>query len=262
MTFSQLQPAYRDDEAADRFTGRRYDSPAREPRAYRIAVCGPCLEGDATPYLRLSWLVGWMAVCPQHQTVLIERCRHCRASLRVARFVNVASFGPPICTRCAGGLLDDRYVPAHPAVLRMQAALMGAKSNGVTELDGIGRLTWKELVALADVLIGTVWTELTLAEQEEIFLSYTSDPLTRSRADDAIYDCRHGSLQFFAWLTGDWPDSPGASVGRSLLTRWLTADRNRLCRHLRAPSADPWSAGPSNFESPIQQRLRVLAGVP
>jgi hypothetical protein len=32
-------------------------------------------------------------------------------------------------------------------------------------------------------------------------------------------------------------------VGRRMLTRWLTADLNRLCRHLRPARADPWSAG-------------------
>jgi hypothetical protein len=128
------------------------------------------------------------------------------------------------------------------------------------ELEGLGRLTWQEMVALADVLIGMVWTDLTLVEQEKIFILYTSDPLTQPRADDAIYDCRHGSLQFLAWLTSGWPDSPGAKIGQSLLIRWLATDRNRLCRHLRAGSADPWSAGPSNFESPIRERLRALAG--
>jgi hypothetical protein len=144
----------------------------------------------------------------------------------------------------------------------MQTRLLYAKRHGITGLDGLGRLTWMELVALADVIIGTLWTDLTLAEQEEIFLSYTSDPLTQPSAEDAIYDCRHRSLQFLAWLTEGWPDSAGARVGRTLLTRWLTADRNRLCRHLRSPSEDPWSAGPNNFEPSIRVRLRALADAP
>ncbi|HEY6926731.1 MAG TPA: relaxase/mobilization nuclease domain-containing protein [Steroidobacteraceae bacterium] len=126
----------------------------------------------------------------------------------------------------------------------MQAAMLCGKRDGITELEGIGCLTWTEMIALADVLIGIVWTDLTLAEQEEIFLSYTSDPRVRPRAEDAVYDCRHASLQFLAWLTEGWPESPGARVGQSMLIRWLTADRNRLCRHLRPSSADPWSVGP------------------
>jgi TniQ len=259
MTFEGLEPAYRDDEASARFAGRRYDAGAAEHPAHRFAACGSCLEGDEKPYLRTSWLIGWMAVCPHHGTILIERCKACGASLRVAPFTVTASFSAAICTRCGWSLLDGRYAPAHPAVARMQTELLRGKRSGVLELEGLGRLTWPEMVALADVLIGMVWTDLTLAEQEEIFLLYISDPLTRSAAQDAIYDCRHGSLQFLAWLTSGWTESVGVKIGRSMLMRWLAADRNRLCRHLRAPSADPWNAGPSNFEPPIRRRLQALA---
>jgi hypothetical protein len=260
MTFEGFERAYRDDEASARFAGRRYDSRAPEWRAYRFAVCGPCLEGDAKPYLRTPWLIGWMAVCPHHGTILIERCKECRASLRVAPFSAAAAFSPGACTRCGWSLLDGRYSAAHPSVVRMQAALFRGKCEGVTELEGLGRLTWKEVVALADVMIGMVWTDMTLAEQEEVFLAYTSDSLTKPKAEDAIYDCRHASLRFLAWLTGGWPDSPGARVGQSMLIRWLAAGRNRLCRHLRSPRADHWSAGATNFEPPIRERLQALAG--
>ena len=115
------------------------------------------------------------------------------------------------------------------------------------------------MVALVDVLVGMVWTDLTLAERDQIFHLYTCDHL--NRAGDAIYDCRYGSLRFLTWLIKGWPDSPSAKVARSLLIRWLNADRNRLCRHLRPRSANPWSAGPNNFEPPIRDRLRGLAGV-
>jgi hypothetical protein len=259
MTFVGLEPAYRDDEAPARFAGRRYDSRAAEQPAYRFAACGHCLEEDATPYLRTTWLLGWMAVCPHHGSILIERCRACGASLRVAPFATVASFSPATCTRCRCNLLDGRDHRAHPAVVRLQAAMLRGKCDGIIDLEGLGRFTWKEFVALVDVLIGMVWTDLTLAEQEEIFLSYTTDSHTRPRVEDAIYDCRHASLQFLAWLTEGWPDSPGARVGQSMLTRWLTADRNRLCRQLRPPSADPWTVGPNNFEPSIRARLWGLA---
>lgn len=261
MTFAGLQPAYRDDEAPARFAGRRYDSRAAEQPAYRFAACGCCLEEDATPYLRTSWLIGWMAICPRHGTILIERCKACGARLRVAPFARIASFSPTTCMRCKCSLLEGRYRSAHPAAVRMQAAMLRGKHGGITELDGLGRFTWKEIVALADVIIGMVWTDLTLTEQEEVFLSYTSDRASNPSAEDAVFDCRHASLQFLAWLTEGWPSSPGAQVGQSMLIRWLTTDRNRLCRHLRPSPADPWTVGPNNFESSIRERLRILAGV-
>ena len=261
MTFAGLEPACRDDEAPLRFAGRRYDSRGREQRAY-FTVCARCLEQDARPYLRASWLLGWMAVCPHHGTILIERCRACGASLRVAPFTMPTSFAPATCVRCGSSLVDGRDRPPHPAAVRMQTALLCGKQTGVTDLEGLGRFTWKETVALIDVLVGTVWTDLTLAEQEQVFLSYTFESLNTPRTEDAIYDCRHASLQFLAWLIEGWPDSPGARVGQSMLIRWLTADRNRLCRHLRPPSADPWTAGAENFEPSIRERLRMLAGAP
>jgi len=260
MTFVGLESAYRDDEAPARFAGRRYDSRGREQRAYRFAACARCLEQDARPYLRASWLLGWVAICPHHGTMLIERCKACGASLRVAPSTMSAPFSPATCARCGSDLVDARYCPAHPAVIRMQTALLRGKRMGTTELDGLGRFTWKEIVALIDVLVGMVWTGLTLAEQEEVFLAYTSDPLTKPEAEDAVYDCRHASLQFVAWLTDGWPGSPGARIGQSMLMRWLTVDRNRLCRHLRPHTADPWTAGAENFEPSIRERLRMLAG--
>lgn len=261
MTFERFQPAYRDDEASARFTGRRYDAGSPGLRGYRFAACGQCLKEDAKPYLRLPWLIGWMAVCPRHGTVLMERCKACGASLRVAPFATTSAFSPATCTRCAKSLLDQGEVSAHPSVMRIQASLLRGKSEGVTDVEGLGRFRWEEMVALADVLLGMVWTDLTLTEQERIFNLYISNSGDSAQEDDGIYDCRHGSLQFLAWLTQGWPNSPGAEIGRSMLVRWLTAHRNRLCRHLRPPGADPWSAGTTNFEPSIEQRLRVLANV-
>ncbi len=258
MTFEGLQPVYRDDEAHARFTGRRYDSRSHASRPCRFAVCGRCLKDDAKPYLRRSWLMGWMAVCPHHGTVLIDRCTACGATLRATPFVTTSRFSPATCTRCAKSVLDQGETSAHPSVIRMQGALWRSKSEGITEIEGLGHFRWPEMVALADVLIGMVRTDLTLAEQERIFRLYIAETAETTQRD-GIYDCRHGSLRFFAWLTHGWPDGPGAKVGHSMLMRWLTADRNRLCRHLRPAAADPWSIGATNFDPSIRERLRVLA---
>ena len=261
MTFDGFEPAYRDDEASLRFAGRRYETAMSESPAYRFAVCGPCLENDAKPYLRRQWLLGWMAVCPDHRTILIDRSHACGARFRFGRFTSPASFSPAICRRCGTSVLSGGHIPVHASVIRIQAALLQAKRAGVTEIDGLGRLTWKELVALIDILIGMVYTDLTLAERSRVLRLYLAETYLVPQDDNSIVDSRHGSLRFLAWLIEGWPVSPGAVVGRSLLMRWLTAPRNRLCRHLRPPSADPWTAGPENFEPQIFERLRNLAGV-
>lgn len=262
MTFECFGPAYRDDEASGRFTGRRYDSRAPESRGYRFAVCGQCLQSDATPYLRRLWLMGWMAVCPDHGCILIERCNACHGRLRVAPFGTRAPFSPDLCTRCGESLLDGPDTRAHPSVVRLQAALLKAKSAGMVELDGLGSLTWKEIVALLDVLNGTVWTDLTVTDQEELWISYTHAFCHESREPTEIFEGRHDSLCFLAWLLEGWPQGEGPAAGKELIARWLSAERNRICRHLRSPLADPWTPGPSNFEPLIQKRLRALAGAP
>lgn len=125
----------------------------------------------------------------------------------------------------------------------------------------MGELTWKEIVALADVLIGMVWTDLTVAEQEQLWTQYMQVFRHEVRQPTEIFDARHDSLCFLAWLIEGWPHGAGPAVAKTLLARWLTTERNRLCKHLRPPRADPWSSGPTNFEPSIQRRLRALAGI-
>lgn len=261
MTFHELHPLYRDDEASGRFAGRRYDNRAPESRGYRFAVCSQCLRADATPYFRRLWLIGWMAVCPDHGTILTERCNECRRGLRLPRFDIRSSFSPAACTACGATLLGGPDTPALASVLRMQSSFLSAKSHGTTELGKLGRLTCKEIVALADVLSGTVWTDLTVAEQEQLWVPYMHAFRDQARQPSEVYWSRHDSLCFLAWLLEGWPDGEGPAIAKELLRRWLSAERNRICRHLRPPWADPWSTGPSNFEPAIEERLRALAAV-
>lgn len=258
MTLAGFEPDYRDDEASARFAGRHYDSRTPLWRRHCFAICGPCLVADKTPFLRTPWLIGWMAVCPHHAVILIERCKACGVELRVAPFATATAFSPTTCARCGCSLLEGRYHPAHPSVAQIQAAFLSAKHQGITELEGLGRLTWKEMVSLADILIGMFWTDLTAAEQAGIFLMYASDPLAQLTDHDAIHECRHGSLQFLAWLTQGWPDSPGAQVGQSLLMRWLLNALDPQYRHLPPMYGLSWNIGPSNFDPAIWERLLIL----
>jgi hypothetical protein len=258
MTFEGLEPEYREDEVSGRFCGRLYDTWAPNWRAYRFVACSACLEGDLKPYIRSPWLLGWMAVCPDHGTILIERCWWCRAKLRVAQFGSAGEFSPTTCTRCGENLLGGFYEPAHPDVLRLQYALINGKRDGLTELPGLGQFTWKEMVALVDVLVGMTWTATTLAEREAIHLRYVYEHLEEPKRETGIYDSRHDSLRFLAWLIDGWPHSEGAAIGRNMLERWLTGGRNRICRPLCERRESVWTQGPSNFGPKIRDRLLRL----
>jgi hypothetical protein len=260
MTFADFQAVYRDDEANGRFTGRRYDNRAVQSPGYRLVICAPCMRGDPKPFLRREWLIGWMAVCPAHGTILLERCTVCRKALHFRAFGSRAPFSPDRCTRCGALLLDSPDRPALPAVVRVQAALLAGKSHGKVEFDQLGSITWPEMVALIDVLVGTLWTDLTLTEQEQLWVPYTAAFRHGPREPADVFGSRHDSLCFLSWLLEGWPQGAGPQTAGQLITRWLLAERNRLCRHLRSPWADPWTVGPANFDPPILNRLRELAG--
>lgn len=254
MTLGELQPPYHDDEAHARFAGKRYATSVGTLWSHRFAICGHCLRRDAAPYLRRAWLIGWMAVCPTHKIPLIDRCPGCRAPVRPPSFNRVGSFSPGSCTRCGLSFLLDLQTRANLSVTRLQAALIEAKFQGFTELSGVGRLTWQELVGLADVLLSTIWSAVAPDEREQLLKQYTFDPLREIRPEVRTYDCRYDSLRFLAWLLEGWPHSRGAVSARQMLVRWFDDYR------LRQPGrhADPlWAY---DIEHQIQRRLAHAVG--
>jgi hypothetical protein len=259
MTFEELQPVYREDEDPARFAGRRYDSRAPDWRAYRFAVCGPCLEGDSVPYLRSLWHIGWLAICPTHGTVLLTRCERCHCGVRIPQLTSGAPFSSTTCTRCGESLLAHRYRLADAPVARLHDALLRGKHTGVTEITGLGAFTWQELVAFVDTLLGTFWTDTMLDERTAILLRYQFETLEAPRPEMRLYDCRHDSLLFLAWLIEGWPSNLGSSIGRDLLWRGLSRRRNRLSHHVLPRWVDhPWGPSPHDVAPEIVARLRKL----
>jgi hypothetical protein len=220
MTFSAWAPVIQDDESSERLSGLRFaDRPLR--RTHRLAVCAQCLAEDTRPYLRLPWMIGWMAVCPHHQTRLLTVCPHCQVSLRLPPPTSTRAFCPSHCQRCGIALIHFDSPKAHPWVLRLQTRLLVAKRDGRTELDGIGCLTWPQLLALADILSELVWTVLGTCERHCLLqrIGYQMNtPLIQTPRN---WNDRYGSLALLAGLLEGWPHSPTAQMTRQWLTRWL-----------------------------------------
>jgi hypothetical protein len=257
MTLAQWVPAYREDEYSHRFAGSRFVTLAPDYRLRRHALCGECLEEDTEPFLRLSWMIGWVAVCPRHATVLITRCAWCRGQIRVARFSGANPFAPRECTSCDKNLQDGVCWLAHPSVVRLQGILLEGKRHGATSLPGIGRLSWPETIALIDLLLGVYWRVLDYDEQARIRAQHEGSDLAPSLAD-RTYDTRYGSLQFLAWLLEGWPHSTGARAARSLLAHGLDQPANRISRHLRVAWTKPGSPERGEIEPHIRGRLSEL----
>jgi hypothetical protein len=115
------------------------------------------------------------------------------------------------------------------------------------------------MVALADILLGAFWTCTTLEERTQVLCRYKYESLETPRLEMQVYDCRHDSLRFLAWLIQSWPDSPGANVGREMLWRGLNRRPNRLSHHVTPRwKGYPWSPSPHDFAPEVVARLHKL----
>jgi hypothetical protein len=153
MTLQSWAPVHRDDEENERFSTKRFFLKAHENRQFRFVVCTECLKLDAIPYLRLSWMIGWMAVCPLHKTIMTTRCTTCQVKLRTPMPAWTVPFSPLNCSGCQAELSSGQ-LPAELTMIRLQEALLKGKREGFTVLEGLGEFSWPKMVALADVLIG------------------------------------------------------------------------------------------------------------
>ena len=259
MTFERWAPVYRDDEASERFGAERFRAQAPRRLGFRYVLCEQCIEAAAAPYLRTPWAVGWVAVCPEHSTLMTARCQKCRAKLCLGLPSSIARFSPNVCVQCGNDLRYGLHEPAHPTVVRLQQALLAGKHHGSTEFAGIGRMSWLEVVAFIDVVLGMFWTDAAPAEQQRVHALFRKD---YEICETQLISTRYCDLAFLAWLTEGWPQGKGPQIALDMLARWLSDKPNRIFRHLGVNWSDPWNPGPHQIPDQIRERLRQLLDAP
>lgn len=256
MTFGDWAPRFREDDARERFSGVRLQShaPAKR-RDVRIAVCTQCLEEFQSPHIPLQWALGWLSICPKHRLVMMTRCRHCKRRLRLPAFSAYSSFNPGQCASC-GHVLVGPKVEAYPAAIELQARLVSGKRTNVTELPGIGRLTWPQTVTFLDLLICLFWTGTLHDERWRFVDQFLGDTPPQDGVEMSPYHSRYGGICFLSWLIGDWTQGPGAKVARLLLTRWLDGRQPQASRFAgisvhsdRTAAATLWDTPEDKFRS-------------
>jgi hypothetical protein len=137
--------------------------------------------------------------------------------------------------------------------------LLEGKRQGTTEISGIGRVNWMQVVALADVVLGMFWTDVTPAEQQRVYSLFQKEyEISEAR----LCITRYCDLAFFAWLTESWPHGTGPQIAMDMLARWLSNKPNRIFRHLGVNWSDPWNPGPHQIPEQIRERLRQLLEAP
>jgi hypothetical protein len=151
MTFINWSEPCRNDDAPERFSALRFK--ARAPPTQHFSVCPQCVLEDSEPYLRLEWMLGWIAVCPQHAVALIHRCPHCRCKLCIPPLRSPRTISTLRCSKCHQPLSPAARPSAHRKVIQLQAALIAAKRSGTCELALLGTMSWSHLLVLADSLL-------------------------------------------------------------------------------------------------------------
>ncbi len=229
MTFADWAPKFREDDARERFSGRFQTLTPGRRRAARLAVCMQCLDDSKTPYLHLSWMLGWLAVCPTHQNVLLVRCSHCKRKLHLPSFTDPSSFNPGTCTHCRQRLIDA-LVPAHLGPVELQTKLLQGKRSGRTELMG-AELTWPQTVTVLDLLVNLFWTATSFEERGRFAAEFADALPPIGHAEMSPYHSRYGGLCMLSWLLSDWDlGGRGSQVARELLSRWLAGSQPQASR--------------------------------
>jgi len=224
MTLLDWASAVRDDEATGRFTGWRYTSLGPGERERGLAVCPACLQEDARPYLRRAWLVGWVAICEQHRSVLVTTCQKCRRWLRVRRPASKARHLAGRCGNCSADLSRLVTEEASPRDVAFQAAMLIGKRTGSTVMPGVGEVTWLELVMLCDVLLGAIWSHMPADDVLPFLTSTARLAHIKARGGLAFGRDRLASLGLLAWLLEDWPRHLENSPIMVLAARWLRGE--------------------------------------
>ena len=209
MTYDAHQRIVCHDEVTQRLSSRKFIARASTQQLRsRVAVCLPCLKEDAHPYLRLTWTLGWVGLCPRHAAILVSRCPACRAQLGFPTLTSRAPFMPHRCRRCGIDLTSWSAQRAHERAAQMQRALLAGSCTGSVQFPGIGPLSWPIAMAAADVLLGMLWRNTLPRRRERLYARVIRD---FDLEPQICWTQPHGGLAVLAWLLDHWPHNVRAA---------------------------------------------------
>lgn len=196
----------RHDEREERFSARITGYPRRFNAGRAVPVCGRCLSEDGQPHLRRDWMIGWVAVCPHHRSVLTRVCPSCDRKLvsRGIREKGIVDIG--VCPRCGALLTSVDALPAMGIVIELQAAMLAVKRMGVGEMPGLGMIEWRTVTIIIDLVLKAAWVKAEVHVREDLFARIVFD-LGLDPDQRLLIDWRgnYGALILMAWMLADWP---------------------------------------------------------
>lgn len=155
-------------------------------RRFGVQACPQCLAQDNTPYFRRRWRFGFVTTCPIHESLLIDRCPACGASIKFHESVSApeaASGMMTVCYECGFDLKNvEAQRRADSDVVEFQEHLVGVARSGRvgTEENEDGGAS-RYLMTLYWLLkVATHWHPIAARLQNVIFARYG---LERSKFD-------------------------------------------------------------------------------
>ena len=167
----------------------------------RYGLCLRCLKSDAVPHLRKHWTLGWVVACEKHRVRLHCTCQQCWAGFMLPLLKYKPRFDIDRCPRRGCEMSAQRADTAHPAALRLQAALIAGRSVGTVDFPSVGRLEWPIAVALIDFVLSIAWTptEHNVRRRCYQFLEREFD------CEGPLKGSCHDGLTIAGWILEEWP---------------------------------------------------------
>ena len=234
MTLCEWAPMIQKDEGMEGFGASRQLSAATlRTTKQPMFLCAQCLCGEPEPFLRLSWMLGWTALCPQHHTVLTSRCPQCRSALNLPVLSAAEPHAVHRCGDCHVDLFGAEAPAAHEHAMRLQSTLLTGKRQGVTELVGMGRFPWPVVAAFVDALLDRVCLASPPRRRARLHARVRHDFDLGNELTLGEWDSRYGKLLLTAWMLDRWPRN--LRSGLSIL-RTSPIDTQIAWRHELSPT--------------------------
>jgi len=202
--------------------GRRWILPkvskSRRPTAPWLQFCLPCLQSDATPYMRRRWRYAFLTTCEIHGGKLSTHCPFCGAPFDFEGYdidAPLAERVAPIsaCTQCRRDIRQAcvSFEAADVRVVRYERALCAAADRGWTRVRGVGWVYSHQVFDVLHRLLRLLHAKnglrrLLIGSAFPGAMFGTPFDVPLGRFEGWPYDVRH---QVMAWLSGllrGWPE--------------------------------------------------------
>lgn len=108
-----------------------------------LQACPRCLNEDMEPYMRRVWRLPFVVACPEHESLLIDRCPDCASAIHIHRNAEELEADTDIltvCYKCKSDLRDATTQPlAEAEAVVFQQKLVAAARHGYLQMEDSDR---------------------------------------------------------------------------------------------------------------------------